>query len=269
MCHSPRPARLALLPLIPVLGLLSAGCASRYDDLKVFLQEHEHDVIASDYIIEPPDMIGIHSPTCPEVDGEEQRVGADGKVTLRLVGDVKVTEMTPRELAAKLRELLAVYYNDPQVSVRVVSYESKKLFVFGEVGSPGPRAFTGRDSLLDILAETRLSRMAWRSQVKIIRPSPSAKERHEITVDVDRIIQTGDLRQNVLLEDGDIVYVPPTPLAWVGMRIQEVLFPFSAAAQAYTTPATFMATNDYYKDRGSAKSTIRLNSGGGLQGLNP
>ncbi|MEP0841795.1 MAG: polysaccharide export protein [Phycisphaerae bacterium] len=253
-----RPLRL----WVSLLGLLLTGCASRYDDLKVFLQGHEHEVAASDYRIEPPDVIEISSPTCPEVDGETQRVGADGKVTLKLLGDVKISDLTPREAGAKLREHLAVYYVDPEVSVRVVGYESKKVFVFGEVGNPGARPFTGRDSVLDVLAGTRLLRTSWGAMVKVIRPGPTEQDRHEIVVDVDRIMQTGDLRQNVLLEEGDIVYVPPTPLAFAGQCIMQVLFPLSAAAETYSTPATILAANDYYRDRGTGRTSIRFNAGG-------
>ncbi|MCH7526129.1 MAG: hypothetical protein IID39_01710 [Planctomycetes bacterium] len=42
------------------------------------------------------------------------------------------------------------------------------------------------------------------------------------------MIKTGDTRMNILLEPEDIVYVPPTPLAWLGLKIQELLFPVSS-----------------------------------------
>ena len=251
--------------------LLSAlgGCASRYDDLKVFVQQHEQDVAASEYVIEPPDILAITSPTCPELEGEEQIVAPDGKITLRLLGEVKVADMTPREVSARLKELLSVYYTDPEVTVRVASHESKKVFVFGEVTSGGALPFTGRDTVLDMLAACRMNRYAWGAQVKIIRPGPSESERHEIVVDVDRMMQTGDLRSNVLLQEGDIVYIPPTPLAWMGMRIQDVLFPLQSAAQAYSTPATFMGATEYYRNRGSARTSIHLSPSSAIGAMAP
>jgi polysaccharide export outer membrane protein len=251
-----RSPHLRLIVTAPAVAMtfLQAGCASRYDDLKVFVQKHEQDVVASEYTIEPPDVLAFSSPTCPELQGEEQVVGPDGKITLRLVGEVKVAGMTPREVSARLRELLAVYYTDPEVSVRVASPGSKKVFVFGEVFRRGALPFTGRDSVLDVLAAAQMSFYAWGSQVKIIRPGPTPSERHEIVVDVDHMIQTGDTRGNVLLQEGDIIYVPPTPLAWMGMRIQEVLFPLRSAADTYSTPATFIGATDYYQDHGKNRS---------------
>lgn len=242
--------------------LVLTGCASRYDDLKVFVQQHEQDVAVSEYVIEPPDGLAISSSTCPELQNLSQIVGPDGKLTLPLLGEVKVADMTPREVSARLKELLSVYYNDPEVTVRVIDHASKKIFVFGEAGSTGAIAFTGRDTVLDVLAQCRMSRYAWGARVKIIRPGPTDKERHDIIVDVDHIMQTGDTRGNVLLQEGDIIYVPPTPLAWAGMRIQDVLFPFQSAAQAYSMPAAFMGTTDYYRDRSSAKTTFRLSPSG-------
>ena len=92
--------------------------------------------------------------------------------------------------------------------------------------------------------------IAWGSQVKVIRPSPTPDEVHEITVDVDKMMQSGDLRDNLLLQEGDIVYVPPTPLGAVGLVIQEVLFPFSPLMSAYSFPADVVATTNVYSDLG-------------------
>jgi len=232
-----------------VLITLSIGCAPKYNDLKVFLQEHEHDVAAVNYRVEPPDIISITSPTAPEIDGESQKIRNDGKISLKLLGEVKVSQMTPQEISAKLEKLLEPYYVEPKVNVRVASNSSKKIFVFGQVMKSGPMEFTGRDSLLDVLAESQLNSLAWGAQVKVIRPSASKDQRREIIVDVDKMMQSGDLTANILLQEGDIVYVPPTPLAWVGLRIQEALFPFAPIGSAYTTPAQFMYATDYYKDR--------------------
>jgi len=256
-----------LRPLLPVMAFapalvpLLSGCAPRYEDLKVFVQAHEQSVAASEYTIAPPDLLSISSPTCPELEGEMQAVGPDGKITLELLGEVKVAGLTPREVTARLKELLAVYYTEPEVSVRIAAHQSKKIFVFGEIGNPGARPFTGNDSVLSVLATCDMNRYSWGSKVKIIRPGPSPRERHEVVVDVDRMVQTGDTSGNMLLQEGDIVYVPPTPLAWVGLRIQEILFPLNSAAQAYSAPATFIGATEYYKDHNTGRTSIRLSPG--------
>jgi len=222
------------------------GCAPKYEDLKVFLQSHEHDVSSTNYRIEPPDIITIHSPTASEINGEAQRIRSDGKISLKLIGEVKVSGMTPREVAAKLEELLSRYYVSPIVNVRVAYYASKKVYVFGEVSARGAHAFTGRDTILDLLADAKPTFISWLAQVKVIRPSPDPQERHEITVDVETMMKTGDLHNNFLLQEGDIVYVPPTVLGWIGLRLNEIMFPISPVASLYQMPPRYKATTDFY-----------------------
>lgn len=244
-----------------------SGCASKYEDLQAFVQAHNHDVVASTYRIEPPDVLRISSPTSPEVNGITAAVGSDGKIQLRLLGSVKVSTLTSKEAAAKLEQLLARYYVDPKVEVSVSGYQSKKIYIFGQVGSTGPRPFTGRDTLMDVLAGSQPNQVAWGSRVRVIRPSAKPDEVHEIVVNVDRMMQEGDLRGNFLLQQGDIVYVPPTPLGWLGLRIQEALFPFTPLFYGYTWPANVARLPQAYDDLGERGYTGGFGGfGGGSMG---
>lgn len=222
----------------------SSGCAPKYKDLKVFLQAHRHDVSATNYRLEPPDAICIDSPTSPEIDQEMQRIRSDGKISLRLIGEVQVSGLTPEEVAFKLEQALSRYYESPKVTVRVASFDSKNVYAFGQVMSRGSHPFTGRDTLLDLIATAQPNFLAWGAQVKVIRPSANSEERHEITVNIDKMLESGDLTDNFLLQEGDIVFVPPTPLGWVGLRIHELLFPISPALSTYNSPVRFRDTTD-------------------------
>ncbi|HSW44191.1 MAG TPA: polysaccharide biosynthesis/export family protein [Phycisphaerae bacterium] len=214
--------------------VLAAGCAKpKYADLRHFVQANDQDVGDSNYRINPPDIVAISSPSCPEVDNEIQQVRSDGKLSLRLLGEVKVSGLTPRELAAKIEDLLKRYYTSPKVNVQVAGYESQKIYIFGQVSRGGKLPYTGLDTILDVLAKAGPTSLAWGAQVKVIRPSAAPDERHEIIVDVDKIMQSGDLQSNFLLKEGDIVYVPPTPLAWVGLRVRELLWPFEPVMTGY------------------------------------
>ncbi|MCK4659181.1 MAG: polysaccharide biosynthesis/export family protein [Phycisphaerae bacterium] len=245
------------------LILTGVGCSSTNKDLRYFLDANKVQVSAIEYRVSIPDAILIRAPRILEVDGLGGNIHPDGKITLPLLGDVKVVGMTAKEIALKLTELLRPYYKTPKVQVVVTGYNSKKFYVFGMVGgsnsgmggtmggtdfSGGARPYTGRDTLLDVLAGSGMSFLAWRSRIKIIRASPDKDERKTITIDLDRMIKKGDLTQNVLLEPNDIVYVPPTPLGWVGLRLQELLFPFSPIVQAYQYPASIMSANNVYEN---------------------
>jgi hypothetical protein len=84
--------------------------------------------------------------------------------------------------------------------------------------------------------------------VRVVRPSANPDEVREITIDVTRMIEKGDLRNNLLLQEGDIVYVPPTPLGWVGLRLQELLYPTIPLLNAYAFPANANNTMRTYTD---------------------
>ncbi|RMF78590.1 MAG: hypothetical protein D6744_09970 [Planctomycetota bacterium] len=237
-------------PLLSCATLLIAtGCASRHGQLIAFLNSHDTAVATGHYTVMPPDVLVIHAPGAPEIDGGRQAVRPDGKIALRLLGEVHVAGLTTQEIADKLKMQLRRYYRDPEVVVDVARFASQHYYVFGEVVRPGPKLFTGRDTLLRALAEARPNFLAWRSQIRVVRPSPESGETKTITVDLDAMVARGDTSRDVLLQPGDIIEVPPTPLAWVGLRVRELLYPIEPIVDTYTRPARALAAYDYYQDR--------------------
>lgn len=202
-----------------------AACGPSEREIDSFVRSYEASVSAADYQVQPPDALEISSAQAKEIDGEIQSVRQDGKITLRLLGDVKVAGMTPIEISRKLESLLQRYYIDPQVNVRLKEANSKQYYVFGQVDREGAFPCTGRDSLLNALALAQPTFIALKSGVKVIRPNHEREKRHVMTVDADRIIKKGKLEDNVYLQDGDIVYVPPTPLGWLGLKLNALFYP--------------------------------------------
>ena len=235
--------------LVVVMGLAIAGCTTTsHEDWAAFLKAHENKVSATETRVQPGDVIELASHRVLEVDRQRRTIQPEGKVSLDLVGEVTVVGLTPREIADKLTELLSPYYTDPDVRCRVVQQPRRVYYVLGQVMAPGAFPVTGHDTLLHTLAIARLNHIAWQSRVKVIRPDPVERKRHVIQVDVESMIKTGDARQNILLEAGDVVYVPPTPLGWIGLRVRELLFPTAPALRAYRAPGEFMATQEAYEE---------------------
>ena len=230
------------------LALVATGCGERDVNMSAFIHDHEAQVSASDYRVQPPDSIEISAAAAPELDGEVQFVRQDGKVSLRLVGEVEVAGLTPVEISRKLESLLAAYYRDPKVSVRLGNAQSKKYYVFGQVGSRGAHHYSGRDTVLSAVSAANPSPIACLDLVKIIRPSHDPAKRVEMTVDCNRMLKHGELEQNVYLQEGDIVYVPPTVLGWIGLRFGELLFPVQPAAQTIALPPQSRSSVAAYGD---------------------
>ncbi|MBI5865084.1 MAG: polysaccharide export protein [Planctomycetes bacterium] len=232
----PRIASLVALALL----CAASGCVAERGDRTVFQHRTETEVSSPVYTVHPPDVIRLHAPMAPELDGVTQQVRADGKVSLRLIGEIEVAGLTPTEIAARVREKLAKFYIDPDVVVEVPGQNSSFYYVLGEVQWPGPRPVTGRDTLLHAIAEARPTSLAWTSRVQLIRSGMTRDERTVVNVDIDKLLERGDARDDVLLKVGDIIQVPPSPLAWLGLRVREAMFPVSPVSSAYTAPVGFI-----------------------------
>ena len=72
--------------------------------------------------------------------------------------------------------------------------------------------------------------LAWKERIQVIRPSGNKNIRPKIfEVNFDRMSAHGDTSKDVLLREGDIVYVPPTVLAAAAMVIEEIIRPIATS----------------------------------------
>ena len=99
--------------------------------------------------------------------------------------------------------------NQNRVSVRVTNWESKKIYVLGEVNSPGSFPYIGNETVLDAIIEAGgIGSSANRHGIIVSRPSRCSDCRTVITVCYDQIVQLGDSSTNYQLMPGDRVFVP-------------------------------------------------------------
>jgi hypothetical protein len=88
---------------------------------------------------------------------------------------------------------------------------------------------------MSAISDARPNPMAWLGRIQVIRPSGDEKVKAKIfEVNFDRMAAHGELGKNVLLQEGDIIYVPPTILASVGKTVQEILAPITSTATTIT-----------------------------------
>jgi len=230
-------ARVILGLILSLIMIGLTGCfSSNPRDIEAFLKPDEVNVTTKSYILQPPDEIEIHCSKVPEIHLQRQRIRPDGKVSFEVLGEVEVAGKTPEQVAdilcLKVLDLYALAGDKP-VDVRVSAYRSKMYYVLGQVYVPGPKVYTGRDTVLYALAEAKPNPMAWVERVQVIRPSGDKKIKPKIfEVNLDRMIAHGDTSKNVLLQEGDIIYVPPTVLATVALKVEEFVRPIG---RAFTT----------------------------------
>ncbi|MDP7040650.1 MAG: polysaccharide biosynthesis/export family protein [Myxococcota bacterium] len=133
------------------------------------------------------------------------RVGSDGSFNFPLVGNINIEGLTPNQSSDKIKENLKAYLVDPQVSIFIKEFNSKKVFVFGEVQRPGTFNYENQMNIIQaITLAGGFAKFADRNGTFVTRLIEGQEQRIQVSV---RSIGEGK-RPNFSLEPGDIVYVP-------------------------------------------------------------
>jgi polysaccharide export outer membrane protein len=132
-----------------------------------------------------------------------QQVNEDGYMFYPYVGLIKAEGMNITELRAELTERISDYIQDPQLDVRVIGFRSKRIYVVGEVNTPGvlplndlPMTIADAISLSGGLTEN-----AFNSGVNVSRDG------QVYAIDLRALYEFADASQNLMLRHGDIVNV--------------------------------------------------------------
>lgn len=159
-----------------------------------------------EYRIGPGDSIWIDVLGRDKLSGK-QTVGPDGRITLPIVGTVRIEEQTRQKAAETVANSLARYYTEPVVTIRVDAYVSNRVIVLGRVTNPGLVHFETSPTLLEALSRAGalpiLDKQATLTRCAVIRG------RDRIAwIDLQRLLGEGDLSLNLRLIPNDLIYIP-------------------------------------------------------------
>jgi polysaccharide export outer membrane protein len=231
--------RVVVVSILLVITISTTGCfSSRPENIEAFLRPRQVNVTAQTYILQPPDEIVVLCSKVPEINERRQRIRPDGKISFENLGEIEAAGKTPEEVAKALQQKASELYKlegESPIDVRIVVFRSKVFYVLGEVYLPGEKEYTGRDTVLSALAEARINPMAWEQRVQVIRPSSDKNIKPKIfEIDYDRMVAHGDTSKNVLLQEGDIIYVPPTVVSAIAQVVEEFARPIGRAFSTVT-----------------------------------
>jgi polysaccharide biosynthesis/export protein len=162
------------------------------------------------YLIGPEDQLNI------KVRGDETltrevTVSPGGSIQYPLLGAISAAGMTPEGLAKVIRDGLGQgFLKDPYVEVDVTQFNSKRIMVFGLVGSPGVYRVKGQTRLLELLFKVGGAKNESGNRIVILRKDESKPDSEPVPVTeflLDDLLLEGDLSKNILVEPGDYVYV--------------------------------------------------------------
>jgi len=164
----------ALTACLGLACLVGGGCGGGVERLKAFLQERRTPVSGVPYRVLPPDTLLVRSTSVPEINGITQQIRPDGRINLPLVGEIDVVGdeaegLTATEIEARIEQAAKDYYEQVDATVQVVGYNSQKIYVFGQTRRPGPLPWTGTNTVLDVLAQSQPTDLAWPERILVVR----------------------------------------------------------------------------------------------------
>src|SRR2546425_10260676 len=164
-------------------------------------------VAGPDHPVGPEDLLEISVFEIPELN-RTVRVSEKGTISLPLLGEMEVKGLTAMQLEDHLRQALSQkYLQDPQVSVFVREFGSKKVSVIGAVGKPGVYEMLGPRTLLQILSEAGGLEKEAGSHLYVIRAAPEGTAQ-TIPVRVGDLLMNRNPELNLAVQPGDVISVP-------------------------------------------------------------
>lgn len=205
MDRSTRRRRAILVAI--VLVWMTLGVAGR---------AQREDSPVTDYIVGPQDVLTITSYDQADLSGKFT-IEADGTFTYPLIGRFRAGGLTLRQIEDGLKRKLKDdgYFRNPQVTAAVETYKSQRVFIVGEVRSPGTYTLSGNMNLVEAMARAGSTLPSASGEAIIVHAgtasggptlTPPNDDGDMIRVNL-RDLEKGDFRQNPALRDGDTIFV--------------------------------------------------------------
>ena len=137
--------------LVFVFFIIFLSCStnnSNYQPIPIDLANHLY-LAAS---LGPGDIFEVRVYQDPNLSGK-YRVTPEGTINFPLIGKIYVNKKTPNQVAEIIKNKLSNgYINDPYVTVYVIKYNSKKIFVLGQVQRPGTFVFEDNMNIVQAIS---------------------------------------------------------------------------------------------------------------------
>jgi polysaccharide export outer membrane protein len=204
----------------------------------------------TEYRVGPRDLLEVEIYELEEPNKSKQlrtRVSQDGNIVVPLLGQVGAGGKTAREIQDAIARMLGEdFLVNPTVNVLVVEHEARRVTVLGAVASPGTFALKDNSTtLIDALAMAGGPTEKAGSSVYVVHGAPvpaaegagavpAAADRDDaaaepaadpghniVKIDLTDLIERGDMSANCVLEDGDVVQVPPVAQFFVMGEVRQ------------------------------------------------
>ena len=145
-------------------------------------------------------------------------VRPDGKISYSYMDDIAVAGHTSHEVDEILTSALKEYIRTPRVDVVVKGYNSKSALLFGQINrlqtgisGPGKYPLTGKTRILDLIVMAGGPIAGEEFANADLRIVEVVRKGKSYTVNLYKAMFKGDMSQNIVIDNGDIVTVPELP----------------------------------------------------------
>jgi polysaccharide export outer membrane protein len=163
--------------------------------------------------------------TTPGAEGQEAvrgrgtgaEVGADGRLSLRSIGDVYVVGMTLTQLADYLKKLYSAVFDNPTVITSLVQSNSRQYTMMGQIKAPGLFHLDFPTTVVKAIAKAGGFTEWANSKITVIRQNneliseggttKGVKKAERFAFDYEDFLEGKGAEKNIMLEPGDVVVV--------------------------------------------------------------
>jgi polysaccharide biosynthesis/export protein len=189
------------------------GSFTPYPTLNIQVDPNLSNINKADYVLGPGDQLQLNMYGQTDLFSGPSTVLVDGTISLPFVGRVPVAGRTVKEVEVAVTDLYKKYFKRPYITIVLAKPRQLTLAVSGEVVKPGTYPFTGVDQIPTVSQLLKLSGgvtpAADLRNVQIRRSKFGAPGVYEnISVNLMKLIQEGDISQDIRMRDGDIVFIP-------------------------------------------------------------
>ncbi len=176
------------------------------------------------YTIQEEDKLAVYFPYALS-QNFSAHVRPDGRITLPAIGELLVLGMEPVAVADAITNEYASILREPRAVVSIESFAPRSFYVFGEVRRPNKYTYESGLSLMNALSMAGgVERSASLSNIVVLRVSPQNTYSYSIFDLYDLLNR--DLPNPIWLQPRDIVVVPTTTIADIGIWVDQYINTF-------------------------------------------
>jgi polysaccharide export outer membrane protein len=130
----------------------------------------------------------------------------DGKISLPLIGELAAAGLMVDEFREELNRKYSEYITEPHITITVVETNSLKIYILGEVKTPGELKLISNTDVLQAIAQAGgFTEYANKSTIHIIRKEGDKKIKFNFNY--NEVVAGKNLNQNIPLKPGDVIVV--------------------------------------------------------------